>query len=237
MQVQISYRRLGNLAGALLALAFALLVLAPGASATTIYACVNKRTSAARIFTRKPRCRRNETRFVFGTQGPAGKNGANGKNGATGKTGPTGKTGTEGKAGPGGAVDGYSSSEPKSIEFTGKKEVTILTKTVPAGSYVVSAKTVVSSAATAGIKAAGVCELLDGGPGAELDRSGWDAELAEVNPASFIGEATLSLQAAVTVKATTALSLVCSDLSPDEDAQTIAAASSQIAATQTTQNL
>jgi len=41
----------------------------------------------------------------------------------------------------------------------------------------------------------------------------------------------------VTVKATTALSLVCSDLSPDEDAQTIAAASSQIAAIQTTQNL
>jgi hypothetical protein len=237
MQVPLIDRRLGNLAGALLALVFAVLVAAPSADATTIYACVNKRTSAARIFTRKPKCRRNETRFVFSTQGPAGKNGANGKNGATGKTGPSGKSGTNGTDGTNGAGVGYVLSEPASVPFTGKKELTILTKTVPAGSYIVFAKTVVSSAATAGIKAAGVCELLDGGPGAVLDRSGWDTQLAEVNPASFIGEATLALQAAVSVKATTALSLVCSDLSPDEDAQAIAAASSQIEAIQTTQNL
>ncbi len=229
-------RRLTHLAAALVALTLLAVLLAPGARAATIYACVNKRTSAARIFTRKPRCRRNETRYVFSTQGPAGKNGTNGKNGATGKTGPTGKTGTSGGNGSNGAVAGYSASEPASIEFTGRKEVTILTKTLPAGSYILVAKTVVSASATTAIKTTAACELLDGGPGALVDKSGWDAQLAEELPGSFIAEGTLSLQAAVTLKASAAVSIVCSDLSPDTDGQQLAAASSQIAAVQTTQN-
>ncbi|MGD0453645.1 MAG: collagen-like protein [Solirubrobacteraceae bacterium] len=226
--------RITAAAGAVATLALAALVSPPPTSAATIYACVNKRTGAARLFyTKAPRCKRGQARLSWNTQGPAGRNGANGRNGATGKTGPTGKNGTNGINGSNGAVAGYSASEPAFMEFTGKKEVTILAKTVPAGSYIVSAKTVLSSSATLGIRAAGVCELLDGG--AVVDTSGWDAGLVQES-AKYIGEATLSLQAAVSVKATTVLSLVCSDLSPDEDAQLIGATFSQIAAVQTTQN-
>ncbi len=234
MSSQVTTTRLTAAAGAVATLALAALASSPPASAQTIYACVNKRTGAARLYyTREPRCKRGQARLSWNTQGPAGRNGANGKNGATGKTGPTGKNGTNGTNGNNGAVAGYSASEPAFTEFTGKKEVTILAKTVPAGSYVVSAKTVLSSSATLGIRAAGVCELLNGG--AVVDTSGWDAGLVQEST-KYIGEATLSLQAAVSVKATTVLSLVCSDLSPDEDAQLIGAALSQIAAVQTTQN-
>ena len=99
-----------------------------------------------------------------------------------------------------------------------------------------SAKTVVSSRATAAIKAAAVCELLDGGPGAMADTAGWGTETVQEIPSAFIGETTLSLEAAVTFKATTTVSLVCTDRSPDKEGQKIGAASSQIVAVQTTQN-
>jgi hypothetical protein len=232
----LSIRRIGQLAVVLAALALLTLAVASSAGASTLYACVNKRTGAARLFSYKPRCKRGQERLSWNTEGPVGKNGANGKNGATGKTGPTGKTGNTGLAGTNGAVSGYSASKPESVEFTADKEATILTKALSAGSYIVSAKTVVSSTATAAIKAAAVCELLDGGPGAVVDTAGWDTELAQEIPSGFIGETTLSLEAAVTFKATATVSLVCIDRSPDKEGQKIGAAFSQIVAVQTSQN-
>jgi hypothetical protein len=98
----------------------------------------------------------------------------------------------------------------------------------------VLAKTVVSSTATTAIRGAAVCELLDGAPSA-LDVSGWDTGLADFS-GELVGEAMLPMQAAVSFKAATVLSLACSDLSPDEDAQKPLAAFSQIEAVQTTQN-
>jgi hypothetical protein len=233
----LTSRRTGQLACALAALAFVALAVASSAGASTLYACVNKRTGAARLFAYKPQCKRGQARLSWNTQGPAGRNGANGKNGATGKNGSNGKNGTNGTngtSGTNGAVNGYSASGPESVAFTGGKEATILTKSLPAGNYIVTAKTVLSATATTtGIRAVAACELLDGGP--PLDRSGWDAELAEDSGTS-IGETTLSLEAAVSLKATTVISLVCSDLSSDEHEKKIAAASSQIVAVQTTQN-
>lgn len=233
----LTVRRAGQLICALAALALGALVVASSAGASTLYACVNKRTGAARLFAYKPKCKRGQARLSWNTQGPAGRNGANGKNGATGKTGPGGKTGAQGLIGPSGAVGGYAASEPASVEFTGKKEaarVTVLTNTLTAGSYLVFAKTVVSSSATSPTRAAGVCELLEGT--APIDTSGWDTELAMVLSGSYISEATLSLEAAVSLKATTALSIVCSDLSPDEAGLKVGAASSQLVAVRTTGN-
>jgi hypothetical protein len=213
------------------------LAAAPAASAATLYACVNKRTGAARVFTRKPSCRKHETRVSWNTQGPAGKTGVPGKNGTTGKTGPSGKNGTNGTDGSNGAANGYYASATEFAEFTGKTEFTVLGEAVPAGSYIVSAKTVVSSSAKLSTRAASVCELLVGGVVA--DTAGWDAGLVEES-AKWVGEATLSLDAAVTVKARTTLSLVCSDLSPDASPNTneqkVGAAFSQMVAGQTTQN-
>jgi hypothetical protein len=238
MRSLFTNRRLAPIAGALAAMSLAALAAAPQASATTIYACVNKRTGAARVFTRIPRCSRHERRVAWDTQGPAGRTGATGKTGPTGRTGLTGKNGTNGTNGANGAngaVAGYSASQPASVEFTGKKEAPILTKTLPPGNYIVSAKTVVSSTATALTRSAAVCELQGGGPTVVLDTSGWDAELAD-DAGTYLGETTLSLDAAVTLKATTVLSLVCSDLTSDPSGQTFSAVHSQIVAVETTQN-
>ncbi len=227
-------RRVGRFVSVLAALALVALGVATSAGASTLYACVNKRTGAARLFSYKPRCKRGQARLSWNTQGPAGKNGSNGKNGATGKSGPTGKTGNTGPSGTNATVNGYSATGSESVAFTGGKEATILTKSLPAGNYIITAKTVLSAtAATPGIRVVAACELLDGAP--PLDRSGWDAQLAEDSGTS-IGETTLSMEAAVSLKATTVISLVCSDLSSDEHEKKIAAASSQIVAVQTTQN-
>jgi hypothetical protein len=239
MRSPLSNRLLAPIAGALAAVALTALTAAPQAGAATVYACVNRQTHTARIFTRLPVCRRHETRVAWNTQGPAGRNGATGKTGPAGRTGPPGKTGisgTNGTDGANGAAAGYSASQPASVEFTGKKEVIILTKALLAGSYIVSAKTVVSStAATAGVRAAVVCELLDGGPGAVLDTSGWDTGLVE-DSGSFIGETTLALDAAVTLKATTVVSLACSDQSPEATEPKVGASLSQIVAVETALN-
>jgi hypothetical protein len=62
------------------------------ASAATYYACV-KKNATARIYTRKPHCRRGESRLTWNSQGPAGRNGRNGSNGANGKEGSQGVPG------------------------------------------------------------------------------------------------------------------------------------------------
>ena len=122
------------------------------------------------------------------------------------------------------------------MEFTGKKEATILTKSLPPAATSCLPRPSFRPQRRAAIRAAAVCELLDGGPGAIVDTAGWDTELVQELPSGFIGETTLSLEAAVTFKATTTVSLVCTDRSPDKEGQKIGAAFSQIVAVQTSQN-
>jgi hypothetical protein len=85
---------------ALVATAVLLLVVlsATPAEASTLYACV-KKNGTARIFTKKPKCRKGDTRVSWNTAGPLGKTGGAGKAGATGKTGAAGKTGATGAGG------------------------------------------------------------------------------------------------------------------------------------------
>jgi hypothetical protein len=230
-------RRLAPVVGALAASLVGALAAAPQASAATLYACVNRHTGSVRVFTRRPICRRHEVRVSWNTQGYVGKTGAPGKNGINGKNGANGKNGTNGTNGANGAANGYFVSVPEFTEFTDKTEATVLSEAIPAGSYIVSAKTVISSSAKAESRAASVCELLVGGVVA--DTSGWDAGLVGES-GKWVGETTLALDAAVTVKARTTLSIVCSDLSsdasPNTNEQKVGAAFSQLVAVQTTQN-
>ena len=237
MHSSILNRRLAPVVGALAASLLGVLAAAPQASAATLYACVNRHTGSVRVFTRRPVCRKHEIRVSWNTQGYVGKTGAPGKNGINGKNGANGKNGTNGTNGANGAANGYFVSVPEFTEFTGKTEATVLSEAIPAGSYIVSAKTVVSSSAKASTRAASVCELLVGGVVA--DTAGWDAGLVEES-GKWVGETTLALDAAVTVKARTTLSIVCSDLSPDAapntNEQKVGAAFTQLVAVQTTQN-
>ena len=106
-----------------------------------------------------------------GERGPAGTTGSTGgtgEKGATGSGGTTGQEGATGKAGVDGAVAGYSAIQVGSVNITSGKEVLILSKTLPAGHYLVSAKVNTSAQATGAGLARINCYLLDGGAIAEM---------------------------------------------------------------------
>ncbi len=79
--------------GALMVASFAA---ASPANASTLYACV-KKNGSARLFGKKPKCKKGEKLLSWNNVGPAGKNGANGPNGTAGKEGAGGKEGVAGQ--------------------------------------------------------------------------------------------------------------------------------------------
>jgi hypothetical protein len=72
-----------------LAAVVSLLWAASAAQAGTLYACV-KKSGSAHIYSKKPKCKKGETKLSWnasGQPGPTGKNGVNGANGANGGNG------------------------------------------------------------------------------------------------------------------------------------------------------
>jgi len=94
MSTAITRRGTPLVAAAIISL-LAMLAIAPQAGATTYYACV-KKNGAAHIYTKKPKCRRGESKLSWNSRGPAGRNGKNGANGANGKNGANGANGANG---------------------------------------------------------------------------------------------------------------------------------------------
>jgi hypothetical protein len=169
------------------------LALAPPADASTLYACV-KKNGNARIFHRKPRCSKRESLLSWNSPGPAGPNGLNGANGApgrdgaagrdgvNGKDGANGRDGTNGENGANGAVGGFATALAggESVAYTTATEgapATILSKSLPAGNFIVAAKAeLVYTDTKAGGAAASVCKLIDvpaGGGATSSDTSSW----------------------------------------------------------------
>jgi len=227
MSTVINPRRVALLA-AIGTSTFALLASAPGANASTLYACV-KKNGSARLFNIKPKCRHGEKKLSWNTEGPRGAQGKNAKNG---KNGANGANGTNGTNGANGAVAGYSASKELLTTFTGGAEVSMVSKALPAGSYIVFAKTFIQASSTKQQKWGATCELSDG---SMLDSSAFLGPLDELHAGAFGAGTTLSLEAAVTLKASTNVSLLCSDKSADESLG-IEAGFSQIVAIQTAQN-
>jgi hypothetical protein len=87
-------------AGALVTTAF---IVSPSAQAASIFAC-KKKNGSIRIVSSRTKCKKGESRLVWNTQGPAGKNGANGRNGANGANGGNGANGANGKEGVAGSA-------------------------------------------------------------------------------------------------------------------------------------
>ena len=84
-------------------------------SASTIHACVHKKSGAARIVTARKRCARTERRVTWNRVGPAG---ADGVAGATGAAGPAGQAGAAGAAGqPGAAGERGESGDQGTFRF------------------------------------------------------------------------------------------------------------------------
>ncbi len=171
--------------GGLLLAAFAA---APQAEASTIYACVKKPSGTARIVTGKVKCKKGESKLSWNTEGIMGKNGANGTNGtngaagANGATGANGTNGTNGTDGTNGAVGGFSVTHTgtEGVNFTTGSEgspTTIVSRTLPAGNYIVNAKVelLLADSKTGGFASVN-CKLLDapsGGGAAASDSSTW----------------------------------------------------------------
>src|SRR5271170_5856269 len=88
------------------ALLLALLTVAPGAQARTIWACVKQVGGAVHIVGVETQCKKGEVKLSWtGAQGEKGPTGPAGVRGATGPAGVNGRNGAEGPEGPAGAGD------------------------------------------------------------------------------------------------------------------------------------
>jgi hypothetical protein len=155
-------------------------------AARVFHACWAKVGGEIRAVGRFERCAAGETRFQWtldparGSRGPRGVRGAAGAAGPTGATGVTGAAGATGAAGPtgapgptgaagstgaegrSGAVAGYSATSASNVEVESGTEVTVLTKALPAGSFIANAETTIVLIASVREASAGVaCRLTD----------------------------------------------------------------------------
>ncbi len=219
--------------------ASALVVPALGAPAPTgtIYACVKRHSGATRIVTASARCRHGEQKLSWNIAGPAGSRGARGPAGGKGAD---GKAGPDGLPGSNGAVSVYAARHDESLDVALLEAAPItvlLSKTVPPGSYSISAKTLlVGESVKAGFVLTS-CAIVDT-PGtafsethATLDISGWEAPLGERVKGEFKSVVTLPSSGTLTSTVTSTLSLVCVNFSGPEGAA-VRALSTQLSAIQ-----
>jgi len=194
----------------------AALAVAPQADAATIYACVKKNSGATRIVGRTTRCRHGEQRLSWSVTGPAGKPGANGVNGANG------------------AVAGFTATDASLLPLEEKSTV-LVSKVVPPGSYIVSAKTALEAHSVIAAAAFAEWALLDT-PGTSpallgepRDAAIWGTALTAVS--EFNADATLPFAAGITSTVTSTIDIVCG-----VGATPVKAVFPQITAIQTSQN-
>jgi hypothetical protein len=185
-----------------------------------------------------------------GGTGPSGVTGVNGATGVTGTSGATGTTGGTGPSGPtgvAGAVSGYSARQaPGKHTFTSATEsspTTIVSRELPAGSYIVDAKVEVQlSNTTAEGGAAVVCTLVDtpteGGTPA-TDRAGLMTPIDVLYAGFFFATNSLPLTLVVSSPAHTSKIVIACYVSLESangGEFSATASNAAITAVQTTQN-
>jgi hypothetical protein len=189
---------------------FATLAMAQAAQASTIHACVKPESGQTRIVGSKTRCHHGEHRLSWNTAGPRGATGSKGATGSQGGPGP------EGRAGADGAGTSFEAASEE-VELPKAASTTLITKVLPPGSYVISAKTIVEGESTAKGVAVGLCELTDQpgttgtGGAVSVDVGTWDSPLGENSPTKWLAASTLSLQGSLKSNVTTLLRMYCID--------------------------
>ena len=163
-----------------------------------------------------------------GAQGPAGADGTNGAAGQAGPAGPAGangSNGTNGTNGTNGAVAGYSVEAGQgsyiSLPLTGGDYQTIVSKTLPAGSYIINAEVdlefLTTSAPTGGYSDAfDVCALFEGATMISTSAQYAGGPIGE-EPTGWYWENAIPLQAPVTLASSTAVELECAFDNPTTD--------------------
>ncbi|HVW46168.1 MAG TPA: hypothetical protein VHA76_03880 [Solirubrobacterales bacterium] len=165
-----------------------------------------------------------------GDPGPQGPKGDRGPQGPQGEPGPKGDPGTNGTDGTNGAVAGYSAAKAAVVEFTGTSQ-TVLTLSLPAGSFMVQAKTAPSAAATTTGYMNDRCTLADG---AASDSTQYSTALA--HEFLYVADGAVSMQIAVTSGSASTVALSCEDVSHEGTAFSTSASNSVISAVQTSVN-
>ncbi len=166
-----------------------------------IYGCFQKNNGQLRIVSDPGNCRPSERSIFWNQVGPVGPTGPQGPMGPTGPQGPTGPEGPPGPTGPTGP-QGPAGISNMSIARQGtasvplnNAEVEVLSLTVPAGTYAISAKVSVSNA-DAAVQAAH-CTLSTG-----------DSSEVQIAAGNLVGEM-ISLLDADTFASDTAIVLTC----------------------------
>jgi hypothetical protein len=219
------------------AVALLMPAVASAAGATTIHACVNKKSGAMRIVSAKAKCRRTEHKLSWSSAGPTGPAGAPGATGAAGAPGANG-VGVDYAS----MNQGLTPSEGLTPLGAGEAGVVVISRALPAGTYFVNAKTVVgASKGKSPVFVLVICELVDstGLPalvelGHALDFGEWAQALAK-HESEYEGSTTLSMQGQLTATQPTTLALVCAPAVGGKEA-TVDAFASQLSALQTTAN-
>jgi hypothetical protein len=166
-----------------------------------IHGCYKKNNGQLRIVNDPGECRPPEISIFWnkagpeGPPGPTGPTGPTGPMGPIGATGPTGPTGPEGPPGTGNMWITHQGSIPVDLN---EIAVPILSLTVPAGTYAISAKVSVSNAA--GSAQPVYCYLSTG-----------DSSVVEVEAGNVWGDM-ISLLDAATFASDTEITLTCSTL-------------------------
>ncbi len=187
------------LAGAAAALMLCSLGAATEAQASTLYACVEKNGSA-HVYAKKPKCKKGESKLSWNTTGPAGKNGANGSNGASGANGSNGANG---------AAVGYFAEQSGGTFLSGTvTKLNGLEKTLPAGSYLVSANVPLEGyAEQAGAGAREECMLYVANE-LKVTRK-WAAAFFDVAGPQYIAEGDLNLRMGLTLASPATVTVKC----------------------------
>jgi hypothetical protein len=193
-----------------------------GGGAKKITVCVAKGDGT--LYQAK-KCAKKDKKLSWNQKGPAGPAGAKGA------------AGTNGANGANGAVQGYSATNASSVDITKKTAyTTIVTKDLPAGSYLVNGQAVLQALDTEspGQASDDTCRLLAGS--AESLPVTWSSPLGGIF-LFRVASGSVSMQMALTAGAATTVSLQCKNLlnaPPANWTNTVVNAS--ITAVQTTAN-
>jgi hypothetical protein len=205
---------------------------AAGSGGKTITACVKKKGGA--LFQAK-KCGKGNKKLTWNTVGPRGAAGAAGKAGSNGTNGTNGANGTNGTNGTNGAVAGLFASQSGSVDITNQTSLTtVITKTLPAGSFLINGTAGLSAGYTS--SGQGVddnCQLSDG---SQTNNASWSGGMGAVFLVD-VASGTVSMQLAVTSSTPSTVALKCDDAlnSPPTNFST-GVSNSTISAVQTSSN-
>lgn len=191
----------GRVAVALAAVALAISVgaVAYGAGGSeTISVCVHHRGGA--LYKAKS-CRARDEKLSWAKQGPRGLRGPQGPRGKDGAQGPAGAKGAAG------AVAAYSIKRAEAFPFSASRQ--ILSLSLPAGNFVVRAKTTLETTATTSGYTFDVCSLTST-VGSFFDRAEFAASLAPIL-SSYIAASTLTMETPVSFRSPASVRIVCID--------------------------